>query len=44
VTVTTIVNNTQLWPLSGTPVPSLTLQTYWTWDGSRDFIARAVQV
>ena len=44
VTLTTIVNNTQLWPLSGTPVASLTLQTCWTWDGSRDFIVRAVQI
>jgi sortase (surface protein transpeptidase) len=44
VTLTTIVNNTQLWPLSGTPVVSLTLQTCWTWDGSRDFIVRAVQI
>jgi hypothetical protein len=44
VTLTTIVNNTQLWPLSSTPVASLTLQTCWTWDGSRDFIVRAVQI
>ena len=44
VTLTTIVNNTQLWPLSGTAVPFLTLQTCWTWDGSRDFIVRAVQI
>ena len=43
VTFTTIVSNTQLWPLAGLGVPSLTLQTCWTWDGSRDFIVRAVQ-
>jgi len=39
---TTIVNNTDLWPLDGTSGPTLTLQTCWTWDGSRDFIVRAV--
>lgn len=43
VSYTTIVSNTQLWPLSGTAAPSLTLQTCWTWDGSRDFIVRAIQ-
>ena len=43
VTMTTIVSNTQLWPLDATAVPSLTLQTCWTPDGSRDFIVRAVQ-
>jgi sortase (surface protein transpeptidase) len=44
VTFTTIVANTQLWPTNATPVASLTLQTCWTWDGTRDFIVRAVQV
>ena len=44
VTFTTIVSNTQLWPLGGLGVPSLTLQTCWTWDGTRDFIVRAVQI
>ena len=44
VTFTTIVSNTQLWPLSGTGQSSLTLQTCWTWDGSRDFIVRAVEI
>ena len=41
---TTIVSNTQLWPLGATAVSSLTLQTCWTWDGSRDFIVRAVEI
>ena len=40
----TIVSNTQLWPLGATPSSSLTLQTCWTWDGSRDFIVRAVEL
>ncbi len=44
VTMTTIVGNTQLWPLDATSAPSLTLQTCWTWDGSRDFIVRAIQL
>ena len=44
VTFTTIVANSQLWPTNATSVPSLTLQTCWTWDGSRDFIVRAVQI
>jgi sortase (surface protein transpeptidase) len=44
VTSTTIVSNTQMWPLGATAVPSLTLQTCWTWDGSRDFIVRAVEI
>lgn len=44
VTSTTIVSNTQLWPLGATAVSSLTLQTCWTWDGSRDFIVRAVEI
>ena len=44
VTFTTIVSNTQLWPLSGTAQSSLTLQTCWTWDGTRDFIVRAVEI
>lgn len=44
VSYTTIVNNTQLWPLGATSVSSLTLQTCWTWDGSRDFIVRAVEI
>lgn len=41
---TTIVYNTQLWPLGATAAPSLTLQTCWTWDGTRDFIVRAIQI
>ena len=41
VTFTTIVRNSELWPLNGLNRPSLTLQTCWTWDGSRDFIVRA---
>jgi Sortase domain len=44
VTSTTIVSNTQLWPLGATAQSSLTLQTCWTWDGSRDFIVRAVEI
>ena len=44
VSYTTIVSNTQLWPLGATSAASLTLQTCWTWDGSRDFIVRALEV
>jgi|GEM_PF-6052581 len=44
VSSTTIVSNTQIWPLGATAVSSLTLQTCWTWDGSRDFIVRAVEI
>ncbi len=44
VSYTTIVSNTQLWPLGGTSVSALTLQTCWTWDGTRDFIVRAVEI
>ncbi|HEY9289011.1 MAG TPA: sortase [Candidatus Dormibacteraeota bacterium] len=44
VTSTTIVSNTQLWPLGSTAQSTLTLQTCWTWDGSRDFIVRAVEI
>jgi sortase (surface protein transpeptidase) len=44
VSYTTIVSNTQLWPLSATSSSALTLQTCWTWDGSRDFIVRAVEI
>ncbi len=44
VSSTTIVSNTQLWPLGATAVPTLTLQTCWTWDGSRDFIVRATEI
>jgi hypothetical protein len=44
VSSTTIVSNTQMWPLSATPTASLTLQTCWTWDGSRDFIVRALEI
>jgi hypothetical protein len=44
VTSTTIVSNTQLWPLGATAQSSLTLQTCWTWDGSRDFIVRAIEI
>jgi Sortase domain len=44
VSYTTIVSNTQLWPLGATSTASLTLQTCWTWDGSRDFIVRAVEI
>jgi hypothetical protein len=44
VSYTTIVSNTQLWPLGATSIASLTLQTCWTWDGSRDFIVRAVEI
>lgn len=44
VTFTTIVSNTQLWPLAALTRPSLTLQTCWTLDGSRDFIVRAIQL
>jgi sortase (surface protein transpeptidase) len=44
VSSTTIVTNTTLWPLASTDAVSLTLQTCWTWDGSRDFIVRAVQI
>ncbi len=41
---TTIVSNTQMWPLGATPTSSLTLQTCWTWDGSQDFIVRALEI
>ena len=44
VSYTTIVSNTQLWPLGATSSPALTLQTCWTWDGSRDFIVRALEI
>jgi len=44
VSSTTIVSNTQMWPLGATPNSSLTLQTCWTWDGSRDFIVRALEI
>jgi hypothetical protein len=44
VSSTTIVANTQMWPLGATPSSSLTLQTCWTWDGTRDFIVRAVEI
>ena len=44
VSYTTIVSNTEMWPLGATPSSSLTLQTCWTWDGSRDFIVRAVEI
>jgi Sortase domain len=44
VSSTTIVSNTQLWPLGSTAVSTLTLQTCWTWDGTRDFIVRAVEI
>jgi Sortase domain len=44
VTFTTIVANTELWPLRGVDRASLTLQTCWTWDGTRDFIVRGVQI
>lgn len=44
VSSTTIVSNSQLWPLGATSSSTLTLQTCWTWDGSRDFIVRAVEI
>src|SRR5712691_1464274 len=44
VSSTTIVSNTQMWPLGATSASSLTLQTCWTWDGSRDFIVRALEI
>ncbi len=44
VSSTTIVSNTQMWPLGATPTSSLTLQTCWTWDGTRDFIVRALEI
>jgi hypothetical protein len=44
VSSTTIVSNTQMWPLGSTPSSTLTLQTCWTWDGSRDFIVRALEI
>jgi sortase (surface protein transpeptidase) len=44
VSSTTIVANTQMWPLGATGVRTLTLQTCWTWDGSRDFIVCAVEI
>jgi len=44
VSSTTIVSNTQMWPLGATAVSTLTLQTCWTWDGSRDFIVRAIEI
>jgi sortase (surface protein transpeptidase) len=44
VSYTTIVSNTQMWPLGATSASSLTLQTCWTWDGSRDFIVRALEI
>jgi len=44
VSFTTIVSNTQMWPLGATATSSLTLQTCWTWDGTRDFIVRALEI
>ena len=44
VSSTTIVSNTQMWPLGATPSSTLTLQTCWTWDGTRDFIVRAIEI
>jgi sortase (surface protein transpeptidase) len=44
VSYTTIVSNTQMWPLGATSTSALTLQTCWTWDGSRDFIVRALEI
>jgi hypothetical protein len=44
VSSTTIVSNTEMWPLGATPSSTLTLQTCWTWDGSRDFIVRALEI
>lgn len=44
VSSTTIVSNTQMWPLGATGASTLTLQTCWTWDGSRDFIVRALEI
>jgi sortase (surface protein transpeptidase) len=44
VSYTTIVSNTQMWPLGTTSASSLTLQTCWTWDGTRDFIVRALEI
>ena len=44
VSSTTIVSNTELWPLGATSSSTLTLQTCWTWDGSRDFIVRALEI
>jgi sortase family protein len=44
VTSTTIVSNTQPWPLGATASSTLTLQTCWTWDGTRDFIVRALEI
>jgi sortase (surface protein transpeptidase) len=44
VSYTTIVSNTQMWPLAATSASSLTLQTCWTWDGRRDFIVRALEI
>ncbi|TMC39899.1 MAG: sortase [Chloroflexi bacterium] len=44
VSSTTIVSNTQMWPLGATPSSTLTLQTCWTWDGTRDFIVRALEI
>jgi len=43
VTFTAIVTYAELWPLHGLGRPSLTLQTCWTWDGTRDFIVRAIE-
>ncbi len=44
VSSTTIVSNTQMWPLGATPSSTRTLQTCWTWDGTRDFIVRAIEI
>ena len=44
VSYTTIVSNTQMWPLGATSASSLTLPPCWTWDGSRDFIVRALEI
>lgn len=44
VTSTTIVNNTETWPMDALSKPSITLQTCWNYDGSRDFIVRAEEV
>jgi hypothetical protein len=41
---TTIVSYTDTSPMNALSVPSITLQTCWNFDGTQDFIVRAVQI
>jgi hypothetical protein len=41
---TEIVSYTDTSPTNALAVPSITLQTCWNYDGTQDFIVRAVQI